>query len=382
MILDSVYLPPGDVNPERLRTDLDSPSTLVLLFSGLSQEVMQAPVALIRAAFPRSIVIGCSTAGEVVGTTVRDGGIAITVARFERTSLTTGCATITAGEDSFACGVRLAKELQAPSLRAAVVLSDGLMVNGSELLLGLNRELGDDVIVTGGLAGDADRFVATWVVGERGPTPGIVAAVGFHGDAVQVGHGSRGGWDVFGPQRVVTRSDRNVVFEFDGRPALDLYEEYLGDLASGLPGSGLFFPLAITKDAQDPDVLVRTLLGIDRDERSLRYAGDVPTGWNAQLMRANLDRLVAGAAAAAGESIAAPQDAGEDCLGIAISCVGRRLVLKDRIEDELEAVVEALPNRTHLAGFYSYGEIAPAMSGRSGLHNQTMTLTTLSERPG
>jgi hypothetical protein len=173
-----------------------------------------------------------------------------------------------------------------------------------------------------------------------------------------------------------------VVFEFDGRPALDLYEEYLGDLASGLPGSGLFFPLAITKDAQDPDVLVRTLLGIDREERSLRYAGDVPSGWNAQLMRANLDRLVAGAAAAAGESIADPQDASGDCLGIAISCVGRRLVLKDRIEDELEAVIEALPNRTHLAGFYSYGEIAPAASGRSGLHNQTMTLTTLSERPG
>jgi hypothetical protein len=54
-------------------------------------------------------------------------------------------------------------------------------------------------------------------------------------------------------------------------------------------------------------------------------------------------------------------------------------VLKQRIEEELEATLEAMPEKTSQIGFYSYGEISPLASGRCDLHNQTMTLTLLSE---
>lgn len=241
MIISSSYLPAPHEGLGGLRTDLDSPESLVLIFSGLGAADMEVPVKAVQAAFGRSVIVGCSTAGEVVGATVRDGGMTVAAARFERSTLTTAWSSIVDEGSSFAAGVDLAGKLRSPSLAAVLVLSDGLSVNGSELLEGLSREFGESVVITGGLAGDADRFAETWVLADGRARPGIVAAVGLHGDAVRVGHGSRGGWDIFGPERVVTRSDRNVVFELDGRPVLDLYEEYLGDLASGLPGSGLLF---------------------------------------------------------------------------------------------------------------------------------------------
>ena len=72
-----------------------------------------------------------------------------------------------------------------------------------------------------------------------------MVAVGLYGEHVKLGHGSKGGWDTFGPERIVTKSDGNVLYELDDKPALALYKEYLGDRAAGLPGSALLFPLAL-----------------------------------------------------------------------------------------------------------------------------------------
>jgi hypothetical protein len=210
---------------------------------------------------------------------------------------------------------------------------------------------------------------------------GTVAAVGLQGYSVVIGHGTGSGWEVFGEAQVVTRSEANVVYTIDGRPALGLYEESLGDLAADLPSSGLFFPLALRQHPGDSEYIVRTLLAVDRKEQSLTFAGDLPTGWHIQMMRANypFDRLVDSAkdaARAAGSEVSS----GGSRLGLAVSCVGRRLVLKNKVERELEAAVQGLPSGTRLVGFYSYGEISPLPSGHCGLHNQTMTLAVISER--
>jgi len=258
------------------------------------------------------------------------------------------------------------------------VLSDGLQVNGSELVRGMNSILPASVTVTGGLAGDGDRFKRTWVIADRRLTPGFVAAVGLYGDAVRVGHGSKGGWDAFGVERRVTRSRGNVLFELDGRPALQLYKEYLGERASGLPAAGLLFPLTLRSAPSDDKRLVRTILAVDEATQSMTFAGDIPEGYYAQLMCANFDRLIQGASEAAlstGNRVAT----GPAPLAIAISCVGRRLVLGERAEEETEATLEVLPPGTRQIGFYSYGEISPYTTGHCDLHNQTMTLTTISE---
>jgi hypothetical protein len=357
---------------------LDSPSTLVLVFAAADYFDHPAPFAELAAAYPSSVVVGCSGAGGVLGDRVLDDHVVVSVSSFDNTVLRSARALIEDPAGSRAAGAAIAGQLVAPDLAGVLVLSEGLLVNGSELARGLTSSLGTSVVVTGGLAADPGRFERTWVLAEGVPTVGAVSAVGFYGDAVQVGYGFKGGWDIFGPQRRVTRSIGNVVYEFDGEPALDLYERYLGELASELPASGLLFPLAVWSD--DPaDQVVRTLLAIDRLERSIVFAGDVEQGSWAQLMQANFDRLVEGAEGAATMATSGGHD-GSASLAIAVSCVGRKLVLGERVEDEVEAAHAVLAPGATQIGFYSFGELSPSGLGRCDLHNQTMTITSISER--
>jgi hypothetical protein len=247
------------------------------------------------------------------------------------------------------------------------VISDGQNVNGSKLVAGLTEHLPLGVTLTGGLAADGDRFQETLVLWDSLPEPNKIAVIGLYGERLKVGFGSLGGWDAFGPERVVTRSAGNILYEIDGQPALALYKRYLGEHAKDLPASGLLFPLSLKTAAGES--LVRTLLGVNETDHSLTFAGDVPQGTHARLMKANFDRL---SYEAIGQT--SPE------LALLISCVGRKLVLKQRIEEEVEGVRDTLGEKTVLAGFYSYGEISPfTPSAKCELHNQTMTITTLSE---
>ena len=288
-----------------------------------------------------------------------------------------------ASDDSYGCGTRLASELREAGLSGIFILSDGLNVNGSELVRGFRDVLGD-VPITGGLAGDGARFEKTLVGVNSEPRDHSVAAVGFYGKAVRFGHGLGGGWDVFGPRRRITRSAGNVLYELDGEPALDLYERYLGEEeASQLPGSGLLFPLEIHQPPNSNHTLVRTILAIDRDERSMTFAGDVPRGWVAQLMRGDFDRLTEAAVEAARQARAAMAEPSTRGVALLVSCIGRRLLLGQRVGEEVEAACAELGPSLTPIGFHSYGEISPhAASGCCELHNQTMTITTITEMSG
>jgi hypothetical protein len=234
------------------------------------------------------------------------------------------------------------------------------------------------VAVTGGLAGDNGKFEKTWALKSGMPDEQCVSAIGLYGDKIQIKHGSKGGWDIFGPERRVTRAKSNKLFELDGKPALELYKNYLGDRASELPASALLFPLALRASVTDEKRVVRTILNVNEEEQSMTFAGDILEGSMAQLMRANFDRLIDGATEAALMTGQQPTKE-SDILSIAISCIGRRLVLGERAEEELESVMDVLPIGTKQIGFYSFGEISPFDTGFCDLHNQTMTLTTISE---
>ncbi|MEO8458108.1 MAG: FIST N-terminal domain-containing protein [Chloroflexota bacterium] len=328
---------------------------------------------------PGATVIGCSTAGEISGTSVLDGSIVCTAIGFQKTAISTGQVFVKAPEDSRDAGRRLAGAIEHRGLVHAFVLSDGLKINGSELVKGLTEALPTGVTVTGGLSGDDDRFEKTIVVcGEEALTSNVVI-VGFYGESLRVGYGSLGGWDPFGPERIITRSHDNVLYEMDNTSALELYKNYLGDQAAGLPATGLLFPLALRADDESKTAVVRTILAVDDSAQSMTFAGDMPEGGRARLMKANFDRLIDGAAGAARTSYEALGGSNAE-LAILISCVGRKMVLKQRVEEEVEGVRDVVGNRTVLAGFYSYGEISPfTPSARCELHNQTMTVTTLSE---
>jgi len=366
--------------PESLSA-LDSDQTLLLLFG--ASNLLDTPnrIEEVLKACPRSHVMGCSTSGEIHGNEISDNSLVVAAVQFEQTLLRTAEASVPSPQTSYTAGCAIAQQLKQPSLRGVLVLSDGLNVNGSELVKGLNDTLGDSVIVTGGLAGDGTQFKRTWVLKDRTPQSGYVTAVGFYGDHIRLGHGSKGGWDKFGPERQVTKSSGNVLYQLDGRPALELYKEYLGERASGLPATGLLFPLAIRTSQTEGKVLVRTILAVDEATQSMTFAGDIPEGVFAQLMRANFDRLIQGASEAATLTINSDNSlhSNSPTLCVAISCVGRRLVLGERTEEEVEAALEILPKGSQQIGFYSYGEISPYQSGTCDLHNQTMTLTTITE---
>jgi len=351
---------------------------LVLLFgSGATLQDPETWSELTRA-YPRARLVGCSTAGQISGIHVHDEGLVATAIELMHGHIAVSSAQLNKAVDGVALGAQVASGLPREGLVHVLVVSEGLRVNGSALVAGMVSALPAGVGVTGGLSGDGPRFEQTAVCLD-GPSPTQqVVAIGFYGTRLHVGFGSRGGWDPFGPERRITKSVGNVLYELDGEPALDLYKRYLADHAAGLPASGLLFPLTIWSATSEP--IVRTILAIDEVARSLTFAGDVPVGHRARLMRANVERLVDGASSAAKTSLEGTTLTSPD-LAILISCVGRKLVLKQRTEEEVEAVRDAFGDATVMTGFYSYGEISPfSPSAPCELHNQTMTITTISER--
>ncbi|HSN57214.1 MAG TPA: FIST N-terminal domain-containing protein [Candidatus Sulfomarinibacteraceae bacterium] len=357
---------------------LGARAQLVLAFGGA--EVLRAGGRLeeLDAAYPGAVIVGCSTAGEICGTHVGDDTVVATAVAFEHTAVRAAHLQLGEVGDSREAGWVLAEKLAAPDLSHVLVFSDGLAVNGSELTRGLVGGLPGGVQVTGGLAGDGRDFRETLIVTGVDALPRRVVAVGLYGERLFVGCGSVGGWDPFGPERLVTRSRGNVLYELDGRSALELYKRYLGEYAADLPASALLFPLSLRSSAGSAP-LVRTVLSIDEADGSMTFAGDLPEGQYARLMKANFERIIDGASDAARDSYDA-LGSRPPGLALLISCVGRRMVLQQRVEEELEAVREMLGPDAVLTGFYSYGEIAPfSPAACSELHNQTMTITTLLE---
>ncbi len=359
--------------------ELDGPQTLVLAFGAKSFETAPAPFASLAAAFPRSIIAGCSTSGEIAGDCVNDDSVSVAITQFSHTRLRRALTAIADANGSLQAGRDLAAQLKADDLAAVLVLSDGTCVNGTALVEGLSSGLPANVSIFGGLAGDGSNFASTWVLDGAAAKRNHICAVGFYGDRLRVGHGCDHGWSDFGPERRITRSEGNILHELDGKPALDLYKTYLGELAAGLPGNALLFPLAIRRHAGDTTPVVRTILGIDEAQKSMTFAGDMPQGAIARLMRAKDDSLIG----SAGHAIAsATRDlAGSGgALVISVSCVGRRLVLGERTEEEVETILDGAPAGAQHVGFYSYGEISPTIQGgASDLHNQTMTVTVITE---
>lgn len=328
--------------------------------------------------YANTYFVGCSTSGEIADVSVLDDSIVVTAIQFEKTAIKTACFKIDSPSHSFQAAEEICKQLTSDTLKHVFVLSDGLNVNGSELVQGFRKFLPVDVHVTGGLAGDGASFEQTFVLGDGKVDDKVISAIGFYGDSIQIGFGSFGGWDSFGLERLVTKSEGNVLFTIDNQPALDLYKSFLGDQAKDLPASGLLFPLSL-RTRTDEAAVVRTILSINEEDRSITFAGDLPEGSYVRLMKANIDRLIDGALKAAGNiNLAIRQSEPE--LAILISCVGRKLVLKQLVEEEVEGVREVLGKTPVLTGFYSYGEISPfSETSQCELHNQTMTITTFKE---
>jgi hypothetical protein len=368
----------GQLSADKKRSQFEASSAHLVLCFGAKHLLQDCAVFReIRELFPSAEIALCSTAGEIYHTEVFDDTISVTAIRFGSTIVKTHFVTIDDYSDSYEAGAGLFKKFDKDALSYLLVLSDGSKVNGSELVRGLNQSSSGHVLITGGLAGDGSKFQSTLTGLNSAPAEGIIIGIGFYGDKIKINHGCRGGWEMFGLEKTVTRSVNNVLYEIDGMNALELYKKYLGPDAKSLPGSALLFPLSVTLHETGEEV-VRTILSINQDEGSMTFAGDLPVGSKVRLMKANFDKITHAASDAAHQALLPEGNAPK--LGLLISCVGRKLILQSRTDEEVAAVDEIFDHKTLLSGFYSYGEISPLVSGGScQLNNQTMTITTFDE---
>ena len=373
---------------KNLSTDLPNLATLaaidpqlILVFGFTEHFADPALNASLIAHFPNAQRVGCTTAGEISPAGVVNHSTIVTAMRFDAVAFTVATAELASMEKSFEAGASLAKNLLSPELKAVLVLGQGVGINGSAMIDGMASELGDAMPVTGGLAGDDGAFVKTYTLSNAGVSTSSVVAVGFSGEKLLFSHGSFGGWKPFGPSRKVTKCVGNILYELDGAPALEVYKKYLGEYAKDLPGSGLLFPFEMLSDARESLGQIRTILGINEADGSLILAGVINPDGYLRLMHAHTNDLVDGAEVAAKASVDGMAECSGQALGLLVSCVGRKLVMGGRVDEEVEAVQEILGENTVLCGFYSNGEICPGYQLEAcSLHNQTMTITYLAEQ--
>jgi hypothetical protein len=376
VVVDNLVYNSGQWEWMNNRIDDKKSADIVFIYGDRDKVAQEDVFALLRTIYPDADIVGTSTSGNVLGNEVSHHAVVATAVAFDRANTVVASVDFHTGDDISQLSEALIAQLPTQNLKHIYVVADGLNLNGSELVRGINH-ITQGVSVSGGLAGDGDRFEKSMVICNEQAKEFRIVAVGFYGESLKVGTGCFAGWSEFGTDREVTRSVGNVLYELDGEPALDLYKRYLGEYADGLPNSGLRFPLSIRQNDGDPEV-IRTLLAIDHQQKSITFAGDVPVGYTARLMKPDIDLLIDGAASAAKEIKEFNDKQG---LGLVVSCVGRKIVMDQMIDEELEAVGEILGESVQLVGFYSYGEIAPFEEDKlyCELHNQTMTLTAIYE---
>lgn len=351
---------------------------LVLVFGNRYLLEKEEIITEIRKEFPYEHLVFGSSSGEIMGVNVNDNSVTITAIDFDKSSFVVQTENVLEyHKNANELGEVLYDKMPKADLKHLFVLSEGSFVNGSSLIKGLETKIEDTISITGGMCGDDARFEKTIASYKENPKEGEVILIGFYGETLEISFASFGGWIPFGPERIITKSEGNILYEIDGQPALNLYKNYLGEKANELPQASLLYPLNVTPEGKKEPV-VRTILGIDNDNQSMILAGDVPKGSIVQLMMASVDGIADGALKAA--EIAMKERNTLPQVAILVSCIGRKLVMNQRIEEEIEQVQEIIGNDVAITGFYSYGEMAPFNGQKScELHNQTMTLTLISE---
>ncbi|MCD4779581.1 MAG: FIST C-terminal domain-containing protein [Candidatus Omnitrophica bacterium] len=377
MKLEQIRWKNNDNGWEIVQSEIDNLQNvqLVMVFGDPNLVQVEERYQELKSRYPQAHIAGGSTAGNILGTTITDEDIVATAVFFEKSQIKVLSADIDNPNDLQSTAANLVQQLKGEDFKHVLVLSDGIHFNGSELAKGMNTQ--EDAPVTGGLMGDKGQFKETYVFADSAAKPKRIVLIGFYGKDLFTGYGCFAGWGEFGVDRIITKSAGNIVYEIDGQPALKLYKKYLGEFAEQLPASGLRFPLSIRRHEKDY-TLIRTLLCVDEEKQSLTFAGDVPEGSITLLMKGNIDDLISSAGIAAKEAKHVSDKRG---LAIVISCVGRKQLMDQMTDEELETVQNTLGGNTWMTGFYSYGELAPYNKEfmHCNLHNQTLTLTTLYE---
>lgn len=337
--------------------------------------------ALLTEKLSGKTAVGCSTAGEIACGGMSEDSVSLLAIRFDNVRARTAGVQLIRRELSFTAGKEIGELLREPNLKALFLFGPGTNVNGTGLIEGVESSIGGRTLISGGLAADGMGFRETFTLTGGSVYTDHVVALALYGDDLVVSNGSEGGWRPFGPARKVTKIDQTDLLELDGKPALRLYKQYLGEKARELPASGLSYPFGILRPDRTMSNIIRSAVAIDVEREALILAGELREGTQVCLMHTDTDALTQGAAQAAAEALRTHAGGEEGGCALVVSCIGRKYVYGFDVDEEIETIVDSFLPQTPVAGFYSYGEVFTNLStGRPEFRNQTITITYITER--
>lgn len=345
---------------------------LVLAFASAAYDPEAVLSGLYSRLDARVPLVGCSSYAEINSDEALSKSVTVMGLVLEGVEIRTYRAAVEDG-DSRALGRRLGAEIAAFGPDLVITFPDGVRVNSTPYLLGLQEHLGDRFPIVGGVAADMATFTKTWELHHRDALTGHAVAVALKGK-FEIAAIAKSGFHPIGVARRATRVEgAKAVIELDGQPALGLYKDYLGLAGADLQTAGLEFPLGIAGSSDTADPIVRAVQGVDEARSALLCSGDVPEGAYVCMMRGTRDDLIQGATAAVD---AALKQVPAPSVALFFDCMGRKLVLGARYKEELGPVMAKLGPDVPKIGFYTYGELALA-EGVSRHHDETFTMVLL-----
>ncbi len=245
--------------------------------------------------------------------------------------------------------------------------------NGSEVVRALNRRLGQGCPILGGLSGDhRESFSKMKEFSGREVLTDSLPLLFLSGD-LECSWGVGSGWFPRGEQHVVTRSDGHMVYEIDGKPAIDAYQGHYGAIPGGSLGE---YPLAVYGDPEDSERwTLRAILDSNAEEGSLRFAGEVLEGSSVRFTEVLPEGILAGSTTSLASALENyPGDSPE--LAMVFSCAARKWVLGTQAQQEIDRLIACADSKDfsglQIAGLYCFGEISPYSDGLlSTFHNET-----------
>ena len=215
-----------------------------------------------------------------------------------------------------------------------------------------------------GIAGAAQAYLvgglgsartAPWQVAGRVVESGVSGVL--FDDRVELVTGLTQGCSPIGPVRRITAGADNIIAEIDGRPALEVFKQDIGELLSRdlQKVDGLIFAALPVPGTDKADYLVRNLLAIDQQEGWIAIAGAVAPG--DPILFCRRDRGTASADLARMVEDVHRRAGGRAKAGVYFSCVGRGPGFFGSDGHEMAAIQERLGD-VPLVGFFGNGEIA------------------------
>ena len=332
--------------------------------------------------------VGCTAAGVIVGNVVYEESVGVMVIGGEGIHVTAPIKIEHIGSDMRATGKAFGQKLKEggmEDLRLALIFSDALSGNGTELVRGVFEIMGGQFALTGGAAGDDMDFKKTYQYWNNAVFTDTAVGIGIGGN-INFATAANHGWRAIGIAHKATKTNGTTLIELDGKPAFSVYQDYFGDHANdikkALSLTAVTYPLGMKTDSDQ--IMIRVPLAV-KDDGSIVCGAEVLEGSEIRLMIGTREDAISAAEETIRKVI--NKVSGEKRVLFISDCVARKILFGTHKEEELTMLKNIVGENTKIFGFYSYGQIAPldnpprdVNTCDPGFYEQSISLASFGER--